>query len=99
MTSKSSIPPLSVRFASVVLMDPTPSKGRVRERSAGGLAAVDGQYLSGDERCFFGSEKDGGTRDVGRVADAPHRHCLQKRCFSLCGSREAFEHAGLDRTG
>src|SRR6202011_1842898 len=66
--------------------------------SAGGLASVDSEYVSRDEGCSFGSEKDGGTRDVGRLADAPKRHRLQERCFSLCGSREAVEHAGLDRT-
>ncbi len=72
--------------------------GEQERVSAGRLASIGSKYLSGDERCFFGSKKDGGTRDLGWVADAPKRYALGQCGLPLRGSGEAVEHAGLDRT-
>jgi hypothetical protein len=53
--------------------------GEQERVSAGRLASIGSKYLSGDERCFFGSKKDGGTRDLGWVADAPTPHVREER--------------------
>ena len=69
-----------------------------RRLLAGGLAAVGGKDLAGYERSVVGTEEDDGAGDLVGFADAPERHCLQQRCFSVRGSRKAVEHAGLGRT-
>src|SRR5260221_13354965 len=72
--------------------------GEPERASAGRLASIGSKYLSGDERRFFGSKKDGGARDLGWVADAPKRYALGQGGLPLRGCGEAAEHTGLRRT-
>src|SRR6476646_7289271 len=65
---------------------------------AGALTAVGAEDLAGHERSLVGRKEDDGAGDLVGFADAPERHCLQERCFSLRGPRKAVEHAGLCRT-
>src|SRR3984893_8415993 len=68
-----------------------------RRRLAGALAAVGVKDLAGYERSVVGTEEDDGAGDLVGFADAPERHCLHERCFSVRGSRKPVEHAGLRR--
>src|SRR3984893_14299027 len=68
------------------------------EPSARRLAPVGSEDLPGDERCLFGSQKDGGAGDLLRVAEAAKRHGLTQRGFPLRGTGETVEHASLGRT-
>src|ERR1700730_7434719 len=68
-----------------------------RRLLAGALAAVGVKDLAGYERSVVGTEEDDGAGDLVGFADAPERHCLHERCFSVRSSRKPVEHAGLRR--
>src|SRR6267378_4086650 len=69
MTSRSSIAPLFVRFASVVLMGPIPFAG-----STGGLAAVDVEDMAGDEGSLVRRDEDDRVGQLLGEAERTHRN-------------------------
>src|SRR4030088_710200 len=93
MTSSSSISPLFVRFASMVLIGSIPFAG-----SASGLAAVDVEDVAGDERSFVRRDEDDRVGKLLREAEATHRNTRHQSRLVLRRAREAGQHASVGGT-
>src|ERR1700722_7201926 len=65
--------------------------------SRGGLAAVDGDDLAGDERRLAGSREHDGVGDLFRPASALQRYAGDEASLAVGSAGEAVQHRGIDR--
>src|SRR6266851_2299980 len=76
-----------------------PAAPACRERSHGGFATVDPDYLAGDEGRFVRSEEHDSVGYLFRLRTALKRYGSIERCFFVGRPGQTIEHRSLGRTG